>query len=82
MSTDVVDHTIPHKGDHKLFWNQANWQPSCRYHHDVIKQMLERKWEVGQASDRDLRLDSDMAKALTKKHPKVLPIGEDGWPVN
>lgn len=25
----VVDHIIPHKGDKKLFWDKANWQPLC-----------------------------------------------------
>ena len=31
----VVDHVIPHKGDQELFWNQANWQPLCKPHHDA-----------------------------------------------
>ena len=31
----VVDHTIPHRGDRELFWNQENWQPLCKHHHDV-----------------------------------------------
>lgn len=24
---DMVDHIVPHRGDHRLFWNRANWQP-------------------------------------------------------
>jgi 5-methylcytosine-specific restriction protein A len=24
-----VDHIIPHRGDHDLFWDEANWQPLC-----------------------------------------------------
>lgn len=23
---DMVDHIVPHRGDHRLFWNRANWQ--------------------------------------------------------
>jgi 5-methylcytosine-specific restriction enzyme A len=30
----VVDHITDHKGDQALFWNQANWQPSCQPCHD------------------------------------------------
>lgn len=30
----VVDHVIPHKGDQRLFWDETNWAPRCKYHHD------------------------------------------------
>lgn len=30
----VVDHIIPHRGNQQLFWDQNNWQPLCKYHHD------------------------------------------------
>ena len=30
----VVDHIIPHRGDQKLFWDEANWQPLCEQHHN------------------------------------------------
>ena len=30
----VVDHIIPHRGDRKLFWDESNWQPLCKEHHD------------------------------------------------
>jgi len=26
----MVDHKVAHKGDMKLFWDTANWQPSCQ----------------------------------------------------
>src|SRR5688572_315626 len=29
----LVDHVIPHKGNHSLFWNQENWQALCQSHH-------------------------------------------------
>lgn len=31
---NVVDHIIPHKGDKELFWDESNWQPLCKRHHD------------------------------------------------
>jgi 5-methylcytosine-specific restriction protein A len=34
ISATVVDHIIPHRGDYKLFWNSANWQPLCKQCHD------------------------------------------------
>ena len=33
----VVDHIEPHRGNHTLFWDQANWQPLCKHCHDSIK---------------------------------------------
>lgn len=30
----VVDHRVAHKGDQQLFWDESNWQPSCKPHHD------------------------------------------------
>ena len=38
----VVDHVIPHRGDKRLFWHRANWQPLCQPCHDSTKQRLER----------------------------------------
>ncbi|WP_084794204.1 HNH endonuclease signature motif containing protein [Pseudoponticoccus marisrubri] len=38
----VVDHIIPHRGDHALFWDRSNWQPLCQRHHDADKQRQER----------------------------------------
>jgi 5-methylcytosine-specific restriction protein A len=40
---DVVDHKIPHRGDDRLFWDEANWQPLCRLHHDSTKKSEESK---------------------------------------
>ena len=34
-AADVVDHIIPHKGNYDLFWNEDNWQPLCKRHHDI-----------------------------------------------
>lgn len=39
----VVDHIKPHKGDHRLFWDRANWQPLCRHCHSSAKQAQEKR---------------------------------------
>lgn len=39
----VVDHIIPHKGNPRLFWDRANWQPLCTPCHSREKQRQERK---------------------------------------
>lgn len=38
----VVDHIVPHRGDKRLFWHRANWQPLCVSCHNSIKQRQER----------------------------------------
>lgn len=35
VKATVIDHIIPHRSDPKLFWDQSNWQPLCKHHHDV-----------------------------------------------
>ena len=42
----VVDHKIPHGGDQALFWDETNWQPLCKPHHDGEKQREERSGRV------------------------------------
>ena len=37
-----VDHVIPHRGDKRLFWHRANWQPLCEPCHNSVKQRQER----------------------------------------
>lgn len=32
---DVVDHRIPHRGNHDLFWDERNWQPMTKACHDA-----------------------------------------------
>lgn len=39
----VVDHIIPHRGNQNLFWDDANLQSLCAYHHDNVK----RREEMG-----------------------------------
>ncbi|CAA2107660.1 HNH endonuclease [Variovorax paradoxus] len=38
----VVDHKVKHEGDQTLMWDQTNWQPLCKRHHDSDKQMREK----------------------------------------
>jgi len=41
----VVDHIVPHRGNHQLFWDESNWQPLCKHCHDV-KTMTEEGGKV------------------------------------
>lgn len=31
----VIDHITPHRGNRRLFWDEANWQPLCKQCHDA-----------------------------------------------
>ena len=35
FAATIVDHIEPHRGDLKLFYDQTNWQPLCKPHHDI-----------------------------------------------
>lgn len=70
----VTDHVIPHRGDRALFWSRDNWQGCCKWHHDVVKQRLERLWRAGRCSDADLILTSPAAMRLAAR----LRIGVSG----
>lgn len=65
--TAVVDHILPHKGNPHLMWNVRNWQPACRFHHDVVKQRLEKLFDRGKIQPIDLKLDSLIAIRLTRE---------------
>lgn len=62
----ITDHVEPHRGDMALFWDRAKWQPSCQWHHDVVKQRLEAMFDAGKIGRADLWLDSAAAIALTR----------------
>jgi 5-methylcytosine-specific restriction enzyme A len=50
----VVDHVRPHRGDPELFWDESNWQPLCRRHHDA-KTVRDGRWDrasTGEAKPR------------------------------
>ncbi|WP_421925495.1 HNH endonuclease [Neoaquamicrobium sediminum] len=62
----LTDHVIPHKGDMNLFWDSSQWQSSCQWHHDVVKQRLELLFVKGEIGQAELWLDSAAAIALTR----------------
>jgi 5-methylcytosine-specific restriction enzyme A len=39
----TVDHVVPHRGDQKLFWDEANWAALCKRCHDA-KTAREGRW--------------------------------------
>lgn len=57
----LTDHVVPHRGDMRRFWDSDRWQESCRWHHDVVKQHLERAFDAGLLTAEDLWLDSTIA---------------------
>jgi 5-methylcytosine-specific restriction endonuclease McrA len=65
MPTTVTDHVEPHKGDMAKFWNATRWQPACGWHHDTVKQSLERRYAAGEITLDDLWLNSAAAVRLT-----------------
>lgn len=64
-ATEVTDHVEPHRGDMVKFWNVELWQPSCRPHHDIVKQALERRFDRGELGVADLWLNSAAAVRAT-----------------
>ena len=44
VKAPVVDHIKPHRGNPILFWDERNWQPLCKHHHDV-KTMTEDRYQ-------------------------------------
>lgn len=43
IKATVVDHIIPHRGNMVMFWDEDNWQPLCKAHHDALKQREEKR---------------------------------------
>lgn len=39
----IVHHSVPHRGDPKLFWKKSGWLPVCQPCHDGWYQRQERK---------------------------------------
>jgi 5-methylcytosine-specific restriction protein A len=80
LPTTVVDHIEPHRGDRTKFADPLNRQPSCEWHHNAIKPMLERQYEQGEIGLAALRLDSVEAIALSRSRRRST-IGADGWAI-
>jgi len=53
-------------------WDMANWQSACRWHHDVVKQMLEGQWARGLIDKTSLSLKSKIAVELSRE---LRPLG-------
>ena len=62
----IVDHVDPHHGDPDKFWDTSMWQACCKWHHDSVKQRLERMFETGRATLADLWLNSAMAVRIAQ----------------
>jgi 5-methylcytosine-specific restriction enzyme A len=64
-ATYATNHVEPHKGDMMPFWNGEQWQPACRWHDDLVKQLLELMLARGELAVADLRFSSTAAIRLT-----------------
>jgi 5-methylcytosine-specific restriction endonuclease McrA len=53
MPAELIDHVEPHKGDPRKFWDQSRWQAACKWHHDQVKQSLERRYQRGELTIAD-----------------------------
>jgi len=38
-AANVVDHSVPHRGDMAIFWDRSLWQALCKSHHDSDAQI-------------------------------------------
>jgi 5-methylcytosine-specific restriction protein A len=44
VQATVVDHIVPHKGDHELMWDRSNWQALCKACHDSKTAKEDGRW--------------------------------------
>ena len=76
VAAAVVDHVIPHKGNQTLFWDESNWAPRCKPHHDR-KTATE---DGGFGRVRDTQVTSDLRRR-TAGAGKKTGIQNDEGPV-
>ena len=43
IAATIVHHIIPHEGNDSLMWDESNWQPLCKPHHDSTKKAEEAR---------------------------------------
>lgn len=80
----IVDHVNPHHGDPDKFWDTSMWQSCCKWHHDSIKQTLERMYAAGRLPLSELWLTSETALRLSKGVVLDSETGGEGrnfWPL-
>ncbi len=67
ISADVTDHIVPRRENRSLFWDEADLQSACAWHHDTVEQRLEARHRSGAIDASALRLDSAGAIALDRR---------------
>lgn len=67
VPSTLTDHVIPHRGDLKQFWRADWWQASCEWHHNAVKQELERQRDERRIEIKDLWLDSAVAVSIARR---------------
>jgi 5-methylcytosine-specific restriction protein A len=76
--TELIDHIMPLSHDRDRLLDPTNLQPSCSWHHSVIKRHIELLWSLNQLPASALRLDSPHATKLTRER-YLIPVGVDGY---
>ncbi|MDW5315005.1 HNH endonuclease [Rhizobium sp. PL01] len=71
IAATVVDHVDPHHGDPEKFWDTTMWQPCCKWHHDSVKQQLERLYASGRVPLSELWLNSKTAVRVATESGKT-----------
>jgi len=46
-----VNHRVRHHGNVELFWDEANWEPICAFHHRSVVARIERSGAQGCDND-------------------------------
>lgn len=65
--SEMVDHKEPHRGDKRLFWSRANWQP-------MTKRCHSRKTAAHDGGFGNARQEG---KPIERGQ---VAVGADGWP--
>ena len=55
-AANVVDHSVPHRGDVEIFWDQSRWQSLCKPHHDSDAQIRDKGGQQRAKFDADGRV--------------------------
>ena len=66
-ASTLTAHVIPNTQGTPRFWDSAWWQPSYDWHHNAVKQLLERRYDAGEIGADDLWLDSLVAIETTAR---------------
>jgi 5-methylcytosine-specific restriction enzyme A len=74
--SELVDHRIPHKGDAQLFWDRANWRPSCGACNR--RKGIEREGGFGRVPSGSPRSQAGQRRSVRRASPQVGSLASRG----